>query len=109
MSGRHGLLGFPFSAQTLKSRMEKGPALDPRSVPGCRVSLIVLTSARPFLRPSPAQSAQEASFLLQVRGCSLDLYPEISRRGRGIEGSQPCPSAGHPSGIFTSCLPWLSG
>lgn len=105
MSGRHGLLGFPFSAQTLKSRMEKGPALDPRSVPGCRVSLIVLTSARPFLRPFPAQSAQEASFLLQVRG----MYPEISRRGRGIEGSQPCPSAGHPSGIFTSCLPWLSG
>lgn len=83
VSGRYGLLGFPFSAQTLKTRMAKGPALDPRSVPGCRISLTVLTSACPFLHPSPAPSALEASFRLQVRGCSLDLYPEMSRRGAG--------------------------
>lgn len=91
MSGRHGLLGFPFSAQTLKSRMEKGPALDPRSVPGCRVSLIVLTSARPFLRPSPAQSAQEASFLLQVRGMLIRLVSGDFAEGAGDRGFPAVP------------------
>lgn len=99
MSGRHGLLGFPFSTQTLKPRMAKGPALDPRSVPGCRISGSPSLS-RPQHVPSstlPLLSLQEASFRLQVRGCSLNLYPEISWRGWGGDIGFPAMSLSRPS------------